>query len=100
MAQEKISEEQVRHVAHLSRLDLGDDEIGRFTKDLNEILDYVAKLGELDTEDVEPTSHAIRLVNVFREDEPRPSLTNDEALANAPEREGPFFKVPQIIQES
>lgn len=100
MADEKISEADVGHVAHLSRLQCNDDEVRRFTKDLNSILAYVDKLAELDTENVEPTSHSLKMENVLRDDEVRPSLTNEQALANAPEREGPFFKVPQIIQES
>jgi aspartyl-tRNA(Asn)/glutamyl-tRNA(Gln) amidotransferase subunit C len=99
MPEQRISEEQVRHVALLSRLDLSGEEIDRFTRDLNEIIDYVGKLNELDTAGVPPTSHPIPLKNVFREDEPRPSLANDQALANAPDSEGPFFRVPQIIQE-
>jgi len=95
----KITEADVRHVAHLSRLEFSDDEIRRFASDLNNILSYVDKLGELDTTAIEPTSHALKMENVFRDDEARPSLSNDQALANAPEREGPFFKVPQIIQD-
>jgi len=95
----KITEADVRHVAHLSRLEFDDNEIRAFTNDLNNILAYVDKLNELDTSAIEPTSHALKMENVFREDEVRPSLTNDQALANAPEREGPFFRVPQIIAE-
>jgi aspartyl-tRNA(Asn)/glutamyl-tRNA(Gln) amidotransferase subunit C len=99
MAKQKISEADVRHVAHLSRLECTDEEARRFSQDLNAILEHMDKLAELDTDDVEPTSHALKMQNVFREDEVRPSLPTDEALANAPDREGPFFKVPQIIQE-
>lgn len=100
MADPKVSEDDVQHVAHLSRLKFSDEETRRFTKDLNSVLAYVDKLSELDTDDVEPTSHSLKLKNVFREDEARPSLTNEQALANAPDSEGPFFKVPQIIQDS
>jgi aspartyl-tRNA(Asn)/glutamyl-tRNA(Gln) amidotransferase subunit C len=99
MAQEKITEADVRHVAHLSRLEFDDSEVQRFTKDLNDILAYVDKLAELDTASIDPTSHSLKMENVFREDEVRPSLSNDQALANAPEREGPFFRVPPIIQD-
>lgn len=99
MANGKISEDDVRHVAYLSRLEFNEEEVRRFAKDLNAILSYVEKLSELDTEQVEPTSHSLKMENVFREDEVRPSLSNDQALANAPDREGPFFRVPQIIQE-
>ncbi|MFP4381065.1 MAG: Asp-tRNA(Asn)/Glu-tRNA(Gln) amidotransferase subunit GatC [Candidatus Sumerlaeia bacterium] len=96
---EMITEEKVRHIALLSRLDCSDEEIHGFAEDLNEILQYVEKLNELDTENVEPTSHALRQKNVFRQDHVRPSLNNEEALANAPEAEAGHFKVPQIIQE-
>ena len=99
-AEEIISEETVRHIALLSRLECNDEEIHRFAGDLNEILDYVEKLKELDTSDVEPTSHAVRRKNVFRDDVPRTSLTNEQALSNAPDTENGCFKVPQIIQES
>ncbi len=94
-----IDEAQVRHIALLSRLDCDDAEIKKFSGDLNAILGYVEKLQELDTEDVEPTSHALKLRNVFRQDDVRPSLSNDAALANAPEKEAGHFKTPPIIQE-
>jgi len=94
-----ISEETVRHIALLSRLECTDEEIRAFAADLNEILEYVEKLKELDTTGIEPTTHALRQKNVFREDVTRPSLTNEQALANAPESEAGHFKVPQIIQE-
>lgn len=100
MAEPKVTEDDVRHVAYLSRLAFTDEETHRFAKDLNTILAYMDQLSELDTNDVEPTSHSLKMRNVFREDEVRPSLTNEQALANAPDSEGPFFKVPQIIQES
>jgi len=99
MAQQKITEADARHVAYLSRLEFSASEIQRFTHDLNNILIHVDKLAELDTTNIEPTSHSLKMENVFREDEVRPSLTNEQALANTPEREGPFFKVPQIIQD-
>ena len=66
---------------------------------LDRILGYIAKLNELDTEGVPPTSHAIRMVNVMRDDEVRPSLPPEEMLANAPERAGEFFRVPRIIED-
>jgi aspartyl-tRNA(Asn)/glutamyl-tRNA(Gln) amidotransferase subunit C len=94
-----ISEETVRHIALLSRLECTDEEIRAFAADLNEILEYAEKLKELDTTGIEPTTHALRQKNVFREDVTRPSLTNQQALANAPESEAGHFKVPQIIQE-
>lgn len=97
---EIVSEKDVRHIALLARLELPDEEIHRFARELNSILGYVAKLKDLDTEGVEPTSHALRLRNVFREDVPRPSLDPERALLNAPESEAGHFKVPPIIQES
>ena len=89
-----IEREQLLHVAHLARLELGDDELERLGAQLNDILDAVSKVAELDLTDVPPTSHPLDVVNVWAEDEPAPSLTVEEALANAPEREGAFFKVP------
>jgi len=96
---EMISEQTVRHIALLSRLELSDAEIHRFSADLNSILEYAEKLRELDTDAVAPTSHALPQTNVFREDVVRPSLTNEQALANAPESENGHFRVPPIIQE-
>jgi aspartyl-tRNA(Asn)/glutamyl-tRNA(Gln) amidotransferase subunit C len=89
-----ISREDVLHVADLARLALTDEEIDRFGEQLNAILEAVGKVSELDLAEIEPTSHPLELVNVWAEDEPRPSLTLEEALANAPEREDSFFRVP------
>ena len=89
-----ISREEVLHVARLARLALTDEEIERLGAQLNAILEAVGKVGELDLEGVEPTSHPLALANVWVEDEPRPSLSVDEALANAPDRDGNFFRVP------
>jgi aspartyl-tRNA(Asn)/glutamyl-tRNA(Gln) amidotransferase subunit C len=92
-----ITREQVQHVARLAHLALTDEEVERLTGQLGAILDAVGKVSELDLTDVEPTSHPLDLVNVWREDDPRPSLTREEALANAPDVEGGFFKVPPAI---
>ena len=89
-----IDREQLLHVAHLARLELREDEIERLEGQLNDILEAVSKVSELDLTDVPPTSHPHDVVNVWAEDEPRPCLSAEEALANAPEREGDFFKVP------
>jgi aspartyl-tRNA(Asn)/glutamyl-tRNA(Gln) amidotransferase subunit C len=89
-----ISRDEVLHVAQLARLALTDEEVERLGGQLDAILEAVAKVSELDLSDVEPTSHPLDLVNVWGEDEPRPSLPIEEALANAPEREGNFFRVP------
>ena len=89
-----ISREQVLHVAELARLALTEDEVDRLQGQLSAILDAVGKVSELDLEDVPPTSHPLDLVNSWADDEPRPSLPVDEALANAPERDGDAFRVP------
>ena len=89
-----IEREDVLAVARLARLALTDDEIDRLQGQLSAILDAVGKVSELDLSDVEPTSHPLEVVNVWAEDEPRPSLPIDDALANAPDREGGFFRVP------
>ena len=89
-----ISRDEVLHVARLARLALTDEEVERLGAQLNAILEAVGKVGELDLEGVEPTAHPLDLVNIWAEDEPRPSLPVEEALANAPDREANFFKVP------
>ena len=89
-----ITREQLLHVAHLARLELRDDELERLGKQLNDILAAVSKVSELDLTGVPPTSHPLDVVNVWEADEPRPCLSVEEALANAPERDGDFFKVP------
>lgn len=89
-----ITRDEVLHVARLARLELGEEEVERFTDQLSAILEAVAMVSELDLSDVEPTAHPLDVVNVWADDEPRPSLPQEEALANAPEREAGFFKVP------
>jgi aspartyl-tRNA(Asn)/glutamyl-tRNA(Gln) amidotransferase subunit C len=89
-----ISRDEVLHVARLARLELSEEEIERFGQQLDAILEAVGKVAELDLGDVEPTAHPLALVNVWTADEPRPSLTPDEALANAPDRSGDLFRVP------
>ena len=89
-----ISRDEVLHVARLARLELTEEEIERFGAQLSAILEAVGKVAELDLSGVEPTSHPLALVNAWADDEPRPSLSPDEALAPAPDREGNFFRVP------
>ena len=84
-------------MAKLARISLTPEEEARFTKELGDILLYMEKLNTLDTSKVPPTSHVLSLKNVFREDEPREGLSNDEALANAPQEKKGFFVVPKII---
>jgi aspartyl-tRNA(Asn)/glutamyl-tRNA(Gln) amidotransferase subunit C len=94
-----ISREEVRHIALLSRIRLSDEELDRFTGHLDEILAYAEKINELDTSDVPPTSHVVPIVNVMRdEDRVSESLDVREALANAPETDGSFFKVPRVTE--
>jgi aspartyl-tRNA(Asn)/glutamyl-tRNA(Gln) amidotransferase subunit C len=93
----KISQDIVQHVALLSRLRFSSQQVPQITHDLNRMLEYVEKLNELDTSSVPPTSHSIPMSNVMREDTPRGSLPADDALQNAPEKEGGCFKVPKIL---
>jgi aspartyl-tRNA(Asn)/glutamyl-tRNA(Gln) amidotransferase subunit C len=89
-----IDREQLLHVAHLSRLELPEEEVERLGAQLNDILAAVGKVAELDLTDVPPTSHPLDVVNVWDEDEPWESLPVEDALANAPERDGDAFRVP------
>jgi aspartyl-tRNA(Asn)/glutamyl-tRNA(Gln) amidotransferase subunit C len=89
-----ISRDEVVHVARLARLALTEEELDRFAGQLDAILEAVGKVAELDLADVEPTLHPLALTNVWAEDEPRPSLSVDEALANAPDPEDGAFRVP------
>ena len=89
-----ISRDEVLHVARLARLALTDDEVERLTSELGAILDAVGVVSELDLAEVEPTSHPLDLVNVWADDEPRPSLPLEDVLANAPETEDGLFRVP------
>ena len=89
-----ISRDEVLHVARLARLALTDDEVERLTGELGAILDAVGIVSELDLAEVEPTSHPLDLVNVWADDEPRPSLPLEDVLANAPEAEEGLFRVP------
>ena len=93
----KITREEVEHVATLARLNMSEEELARMTGQLDTILSYVAKLDELDTTDVVPTTHAFSINNAFREDEIQESLTREEALANGPKENGEAFVVPRII---
>ncbi|MGV8073297.1 MAG: Asp-tRNA(Asn)/Glu-tRNA(Gln) amidotransferase subunit GatC [Syntrophobacteraceae bacterium] len=94
---EKISRDEVRHVANLARLELSEQEEMRMTEQMNQILTYMDKLNELDTTNIPATTHAIQLQNVFRADEARPSLDRKNVLANAPDSDGKSFLVPKVI---
>jgi aspartyl-tRNA(Asn)/glutamyl-tRNA(Gln) amidotransferase subunit C len=93
----KITREEVEHVAKLARLELTAAEVERMTGQLDAILSYVAKLDALDTTGVDVTTHTQQVFNAFREDEVRPSLPRERALANAPDQNGEAFVVPRVI---
>jgi aspartyl-tRNA(Asn)/glutamyl-tRNA(Gln) amidotransferase subunit C len=88
----------VKYVAHLARIALAPEEQEKFGAQLSNILGYIAKLNELDVSKIEPTAHAVPLVNVFRPDEVRPSLPTSEALRNAPASANGLFMVPKIVE--
>lgn len=94
----KITIQEVEHVANLARLTFDEKEKEKLAEHLAEILDYIEQLKELDTENVEPMSHAIPVKNVVRPDVVKPSLTRDDALANAPSNVDGLFEVPKIIE--
>ena len=93
-----IDRATVEYVARLSRVDLSEEELGLFSRQLSEILDYINQLNELDTSGVAPLAQAVEVANVLREDEPRESLAVPQALSNAPERIGEFYKVPAVLE--
>ena len=93
----RITLEQVRHVAKLSRLALDESHLQRHARQLESILEYVARVTQFDVENVAPTAHALPLSNVFRDDNPGPALSIGDVLKNAPQVEGRFFKVPKVI---
>lgn len=95
----KITREQVEHVARLARLGLSEEDKEKMRAQLDAILTYIDKLNQLDTTQTEPTSHVIPMTNIFREDTARPSLSQEQALANAPDRQGDLFRVPRILEE-
>ncbi len=92
-----ITKNEVLHLAKLANLEFTEEEIDRFTLQIGSILDYVARLNELDTSAIEPTSHVESGSHALREDALRPSIPREEALANAPESDGSHFKVPKVI---
>lgn len=94
-----LSEDQVRHVARLARIDLSPEEIQSLGKELSDILAYAEQVGEVAADDVPPTSHPYPLANVHRIDEPHESLPREQTLANAPAEEDDRFRVPQIVGE-
>src|SRR5437867_6453795 len=96
-----IDRQTVVHVADLARIRLTDDEVARFTTQISVVLGAVDRLAQIDTSTVPPTASALPIHNVEREDEPRPGLTTEQALANVPKggREGEFFRVQEVLEE-
>jgi len=95
-----ITREEVQHIALLSRLELSDEEVDRYADQLTAILEYAAKLNELDTSGVEPLFHAVPVENVFREDIPGAPIDVEKALQNTARRKGVFFEVPKVADGS
>ena len=95
----EINKEQVEHVARLARLEVSEDEKAMFARQLSGILTYMDQLKELDTKGVEPTATVLPTDNVFRDDNVRPSLPQEKALANAPDQADGFFRVPKILED-
>ena len=93
----QITKADVEYVASLAQLSLDEDVKERLVKEMGDILGYIDQLNGLDTEGIEPTMHALSMVNVFREDEEAGSISREEALANAPEADGEYFLVPKIL---
>lgn len=93
----KITREEITHITRLIKLGLDENEFELVADQLNRLLEYIERLDEIDTSEVEPTFHVIPRSNVFREDTVRPSLSREESLANAPERTENFFVVPKVM---
>ena len=93
-----LTPEEVRHIARLARVGLSDEEVSRLQGQLSQILDYFARLQEVDTENVPPTAHTLAMENVMRDDEPQASYDKEDVLANAPQREGDLFRVRAVLE--
>ena len=96
----KIDEAQVRKVAKLSRLQLTDAEVEEFAGQLSAIIDYVEKMNELNTDNVEPMAHCLAITNCLREDVVKESLSVEQVLSNAPQHDDEFFRVPKILDDN
>ncbi len=97
MEKKIIERKDVEYLSKLARIELSEEEKNKFEKDLGKILEYISKLNEVNTENIEPTYHVIPIKNVFREDSPEKSTSKKEIIKNAPDRNSNFFKVPRII---
>ena len=96
----EINPDLIRHIATLARIKLGEEEVEPFRQQFVRIIDYFDKLNQLDTEGIEPLTHAVEISNVLSDDVTSPSLPTDQALCNAPDQEGNFFKVPKVLGDS
>ena len=94
-----LTPEQVRHIAHLARLGLTDADVEKFSHQLSDILDYFERLKAVNTDDVPPTAYPLDLHNVMRDDEPLPPADHEDVLANAPLRDGEYFRVRAVLEE-
>lgn len=94
-----VTTKDVEKIAELAKLKFDGNELEHLTEEMNRILSYVEKLNELNTENVEPLSHPNEVSNVFRDDVLKPSISTEEALKNAPDKNDNFFKVPKVIQD-
>jgi len=92
-----VTKKDVEEIAELAKLKFNDEELQNFTVQMNEILTYMDKLNELDTENVKPLSHPVEQVNIFREDKLKKSVSTEEALKNSPDKTDQHFKVPKVI---
>lgn len=95
-----VTKNDVKKIAELARLEFSESELENYTTEMNKMLDYVDKLNELDTENIEPLLHPIENTNVFRQDEVKKSTNREEALKNAPDKSSEHFKVPKVISQS
>lgn len=93
-----LTRAEVEHVAQLAHLGISEDEADKFSSQLSQILDYFSRLSQIDTEGLRPTSHTLPLQNVSRPDEPRPSFDREAILANAPLRDGDYFRVRKVLE--
>jgi aspartyl-tRNA(Asn)/glutamyl-tRNA(Gln) amidotransferase subunit C len=94
-----ITEADVRHVAKLARLALSDEQVHHYTEQLEAVLEYIDQLNEVEIDGVEPLAHPLDLINVLRDDVAAPGSDREAMLQNAPQRQGPFFKVPKVLGE-
>ena len=94
----EIDSEQVKNIAHMIRIEITDEEAEQYTKEISGLVEYAGRMSELNTDEVKPTTHGIILDNVLRQDEPIQSLSQEEALKNAPDQQDGHFKVPSVME--